>query len=109
MARSSFVADQIRLKAIADRLRDRCGAQRVLLFGSAARGEATEHSDVDLLIVLPTTEKFYQRMASVHEAVRDLSLGMPLAPIVLTPEELEARLAKGDQFVQTIVETGVDL
>jgi hypothetical protein len=53
---------------------------RVLLFGSAARGEATEHSDVDLLIVLPTTEKFYQRMASVHEAVRDLSLGMPLAP-----------------------------
>jgi len=109
MVRSSFVVDQTRLSAIADRLRERCGAQRVILFGSAARGEATEHSDLDLLIVLPTTEKFYQRMASVHEAVRDLSRGLPLAPIVLTPEELAVRLAKGDQFVQTIVETGVDL
>jgi len=28
---------------------------------------------------------------------------------VLTPEELAVRLARGDQFIQEIVETGVDL
>ena len=27
----------------------------------------------------------------------------------LTPEELSVRLARGDQFIQEIVETGVDL
>jgi hypothetical protein len=34
---------------------------------------------------------------------------MPLAPVVLTPEELTARLARGDQFAQEIVQDGVDL
>ena len=28
-------------------------AQRVVLFGSAARGEMTEHSDLDFLVVIP--------------------------------------------------------
>jgi predicted nucleotidyltransferase len=97
------------LKAIADRLRDRYGAERVLVFGSTARGAATEHSDIDLLVIARTTERFYERMGSVLAVVRDLSHGLPLAPIVLTPEELSARLARGDQFVQEIIETGVDV
>ncbi len=97
------------LKAIADRLRERYGAERVLVFGSTARGTVTAHSDIDLLVVAPTKERFYERMGSVLAVVRDLSHGLPLAPIVLTPEELSARLARGDQFVQEIVETGVDV
>lgn len=103
------VVDRERLKAIADLLKKKYGAKRVVLFGSAARGEATEHSDIDLLVISPTTEKFYERMASVLKVVRDLSRGMPLAPIVLTPEEVKARLDRGDQFVEEIVSTGVDL
>ena len=101
--------DRERLKSVAERLRERYGAQRVILFGSVARGEATEDSDVDLLVISPTTENFYTRMASVLETVRDISRGMPLSPIVLTPDELKARLDRGDQFVQDIVATGVDL
>jgi predicted nucleotidyltransferase len=97
------------LKAIADRLRERYGAERVLVYGSVARSTPTEHSDIDLLIVAPTKERFYERMGSVLAAVRDISLGLPLAPIVLTPEELSDRLARGDQFIQEIVQTGVEL
>lgn len=98
-----------RLKSVAERLKERYGAQRVILFGSAARGEATEDSDIDLLVISPTAEEFYTRMASVLETVRDISRGMPLSPIVLTPDELKARLDRGDQFVQDIIATGVDL
>lgn len=105
----SGVVTHTALKAIADRLRDRYGAERVLVYGSVARGTPTEHSDIDLLVVAPTAERFYERMGSALAAVRDISLGLPLAPIVLTPEELAARLVRGDQFIQEIVETGVDL
>jgi predicted nucleotidyltransferase len=106
---TSGVVTQAALKAIADRLRDRYGAERVLVYGSVARGTATEHSDIDLLVVAPTTERFYERMGSALAVVRDISRGLPLAPIVVTPEELSFRLARGDQFIQEIVETGVEL
>ncbi len=97
------------LKAIAGRLRERYRAERVLLYGSFARGTPTEHSDIDLLVVAPTKERFYERVGSVLAAVRDISLGLPLAPIVLTPEELSERIARGDQFILEIVQTGVEL
>jgi predicted nucleotidyltransferase len=106
---TSGVVMHATLKAIADRLRDRYGAERVLVYGSVARGETTEHSDIDLMVIAQTKERFYERMGSALAVVRDLSHGLPLAPIVLTPEELSARLARGDQFIQEIVETGVDL
>lgn len=109
MGTTSGVVTQAALKAIADRLRDRYGAERVLVYGSVARGESTEHSDIDLLVVVPTKERFYERTGSVLALVRDISHGIPLAPIVLTPEELATRLARGDQFLQEIVQSGVDV
>ena len=48
-------------------------------------------------------------MGSVLASVRDLGHGMPLAPIVLTPEELATRLDRGDQFVEEMLKGGVDL
>ncbi|MGD9729877.1 MAG: nucleotidyltransferase domain-containing protein, partial [Nitrospiraceae bacterium] len=80
--------DRARLKTIADRLRRDYGAGRVILFGSAARDTATHHSDIDLLVIADTSERFYERPAAVLRTVRDLSYGMPLAPIVLTSQEL---------------------
>lgn len=111
METTAGLVSQATLKAIADRLRDRYGAERVLVlvYGSVARGKPTEHSDIDLLVVAATQERFYERMGSVLAIVRDISHGIPLAPIVLTPEELSTRLARGDQFVQEILQCGVDL
>jgi len=105
----STVVDQERLKPIADRLRHEYGAVRVILFGSVAHNRATEHSDIDLLVIAETAERFYQRSASVLRVVRDLSYGLPLAPIVLTTKELQTRLDRGDQFLAEVVGTGVDL
>lgn len=109
MTTVSTTADKSRLKTIADRLRRDYGAERVILFGSAARDMITEHSDIDLLVIAETRERFYERAASVLRTVRELSYGMPLAPIVLTAKELQARLDRGDQFIAEVIETGVDL
>jgi predicted nucleotidyltransferase len=98
-----------RLIAIAERLRRDYSAERVLLYGSVARGEATEDSDVDLLVIAPTKEPFYDRMATVRRIVRHLRAGLVLSPIVLTPQEVQTRLERGDQFVQEILQEGIEL
>lgn len=95
------------LGRIAERLRRRLGAEKVIAYGSVAKGEATRDSDIDLLVIAPGSEKAYLRMARVLEAVRDLSRGIPLSPIVLTSEEVEERMARGDAFLRQIFGEGV--
>lgn len=98
-----------RLKVISERLKKEYKAEKVILFGSLARGDATEDSDADILVIAPTNERCFERMATVLEIVRDLYNGLALSPIVLRPEEIAERLKIGDQFVQEILETGVEL
>jgi predicted nucleotidyltransferase len=98
-----------RLRAIAERLRREYGAERILLYGSSARGEAGPDSDIDLLIIAPSRERFFERMASVLRLSRDIRAGLPLSPLVLTPDEVEQRLARGDQFVADILSSGVEI
>lgn len=98
-----------KIKEMGKTLKEKYGARRVILFGSYAKGEATSDSDVDLLVIAPTTERFNQRMATVLRLVRGLYHGIPLAPIVLSPEEVEGRRRIGDQFVEEILKKGVEI
>ena len=45
----------IRESGLLDRLREEYGRPTVVLFGSFARGEDTEYSDADLLVITPST------------------------------------------------------
>lgn len=98
-----------RIKEISARLKKEYHAEKVILYGSYARGEATEDSDIDLFIIAPTIERFFERMATVVGTVRDLRRGLPLSPIVLTPKEVEERMKRGDQFIKEILEEGVEI
>lgn len=97
------------LRNISERLKREYNAEKVILFGSYARGEETLDSDVDILVIAPTKERMIDRMASVSRIIRDLRNGLPISPIVLTPEEFRRKLDKGDAFIQTVVEEGVEL
>jgi predicted nucleotidyltransferase len=98
-----------RLQMISERLKREYQAEKVILYGSHATGEATEDSDVDLFIIAPTKERFFERMATVRRLIRDLRNGLPIAPIVLTPGEVEERRKVGDQFIIGILEEGLTL
>ena len=77
--------------------------EKVVLFGSCAVGEATEDSDVDLLVVMPFKGR------SVDQAVRlrmDTRPSFPVDLIVRTPEMITERLRLGDMFICDILETG---
>lgn len=98
-----------RLRKISERLKKEYHAEKVILYGSYATGEATEDSDVDLFIIAPTNERFFERMATVRGLIRDLRNGLPVAPMVLTPKEVEQRVKIGDQFITEIIEKGIYL
>jgi len=98
-----------RLHMISERLKKEYQAEKIILFGSYATGDATEDSDVDLFIIAPTKERFFERMATVRRLIRDLRNGLPIAPIVLTPGEVEERRKVGDQFIIGILEEGLTL
>jgi predicted nucleotidyltransferase len=78
------------LRLATDRLVVQFRPQRVILFGSQARGTADARSDVDLLVVCRFDAKWESRRALMIAMDRALKgLGIARDVIVLTPEEFE--------------------
>lgn len=98
-----------RLQKISERLKKEYHAEKVILYGSYARGEETEDSDIDILVIAPTQERMFERMATVRGLIRDLRNGLPFSPVVFTPEEFTSKLNQNDPFMRTVVEEGMVL
>jgi len=80
--------------------------QKVILFGSYAYGTPRQDSDIDLLIIKETSERFLDRWVTVRRILSDPERTVPLETLVLTPQEVERRLAIGDQFLAEILDKG---
>lgn len=86
--------------------------EKVILFGSYAKGRARKDSDIDLLIVKKTKKRRPERMDEVFDLLyKPEYLGkgffnIPIEPHVYTPEELEQRVSLGDFFIKEILEQG---
>jgi hypothetical protein len=80
--------------------------ERVILFGSRARHEANEHSDVDLIVVSSNFEgmDFFDRVAKMYDYWNS---DLPVDFLCYTPEEFE-RLKDQATIVRQAVRTGVD-
>jgi len=94
------------VRVILERLVQEYAPERVILFGSYAHGDPRPDSDIDLLIIKKTSERFIDRWVTVRGLLSDSRRTVPLETIVLTPEEIAARLAVGDQFLAEIMEKG---
>ncbi len=60
--------------------------QRIILFGSAARGEMGPHSDVDLLVVTETDDA-HRLTADIYGNL--FGVGAPVDLIVASPKQVE--------------------
>ena len=80
--------------------------QKVVLFGSYAYGSPRSDSDIDLLIIKNTSERFIDRWTTVRGILSDPGRTAPLETLVLTPDEVSRRLSIGDQFLREIMEKG---
>lgn len=89
-----------------DRLVREYAPRKVILFGSHTAGTADRDSDVDLLIIKETRDRFLDRWMSAQAALEGTHRSIPVDTLVLTPDELDERLRRGDQFIQEILSTG---
>jgi predicted nucleotidyltransferase len=94
------------IQDILDKLLAGYAPQKVILFGSYAYGDPRPHSDIDLLIIKDTGERFIDRWVTVRHLLSDPERTIPLETLILTPQELARRMAIGDQFLAEILEKG---
>ena len=62
---------------------------RIMLFGSAVKGELRPDSDIDLLIITDIAEKLDERIKLRMEIVKILGEGSPFEIHIITDEEYE--------------------
>ncbi|MGI0029287.1 MAG: nucleotidyltransferase domain-containing protein [Nitrososphaera sp.] len=63
--------------------------KKVILFGSYARGEADEGSDVDILVIEPEVSDKHAEMIRLRSAVGSIGAGVDV--LVYSEAEVEAR------------------
>ncbi len=104
--RESFTTPAKRQAYIAEvcrRIAEEFKPEKIILFGSHAYGEPTPESNLDLLVVMPYEESYFQQAAKISQR---LGLVTPMDLLVRTPEELQYRLDIGDRLMREIVERG---
>ena len=79
--------DETLLNEVVRRVLTVARPDRIILFGSAATGQMTKDSDIDLLIVEPTSANTHERRVEIRDAVGDI--GYPVDVIVMRTERFE--------------------
>jgi predicted nucleotidyltransferase len=79
---------------------------RVILFGSFARNESDELSDMDLVLIKDTDEDFFSR---IRQVLRILDLRTAIDILVYTPAEFRAMQEQGNALIETVLSEGVVL
>lgn len=75
------------LNRATERLVEQFHPERIILFGSHARGTADEHSDVDFLVISSFEGKRRTVLVAMDRALRKMGFARDI--VLLTPEEFE--------------------
>jgi len=80
------------------------GILKAFVFGSYARGDASRHSDLDLIVIARTAKRFFDRYDGLYldacHAVGNIGIDL----LVYTPEELSGISHR--RFIQNALATG---
>jgi len=77
--------------------------QKIILFGSYARGNPRPESDVDILVVMDTPLKEVRQAIQICQQI-EYRFGLDL--IVHTPKYLADRVKMGDWFLRDVLKDG---
>lgn len=96
--------DQGTIQQLVQKIVEAVNPLRIVLFGSAARGQMNPDSDLDLLVVMP---RGTHRRRTAQQLYRQLEgVGVPFDIIVATPEDLERHKDNIGLIYRTILREG---
>ena len=79
--------------------------ERIIVFGSFARGEARPGSDLDLLVVLKFEGSHHRKMGEVGALLSGLDV--PKDVLVVTPADVERSMDRWDSVIKTACVEGI--
>jgi predicted nucleotidyltransferase len=92
------------LEAMVQRLLAAGQPQKIILFGSQARGQAGRDSDYDLLVIEDSSQPRYRRAVSYRRALKDLGTSKDI--LVWTPREIAEWQDVPNAFITTALREG---
>ena len=92
------------IRKITAQLVERCAPERIILFGSAARGDSGADSDADFLIITRDCPLLGADRIRTLNRIIDRHIAADF--LVYRPEEFATRLAMGDPFLATVLREG---
>jgi len=78
--------------------------EKIILFGSAATGDMDEYSDLDVVVIKKTSQRFIKRLVKVAKLLRDEL--HPADVFVYTPEEFKQMQEEENPFIEQVLKTG---
>ncbi len=93
-------------KEIANIIAKKYNPEKIILFGSVARGEARKYSDIDLCIIKNTRLPLRKRIWRVYKLIRGYNYNYGVEPIVFTPKEFKDKREIDNYFVRNIIKDG---
>jgi predicted nucleotidyltransferase len=94
------------IRSLVGMIAEKFQPQKIILFGSYARGSVLPESDIDLLIIMETPLRPVQQALKIRQFINPL-FGLDL--IIYTPQQLQQRLVMGDSFLRDILAEGLVL
>ena len=101
------MVNENKIRQTAIRIGVAINAERVVLFGSYARDEANENSDVDLMVIADSDMPRFKRSRKLYKLLRPYPFGMDI--LVYTPQEVEKAKKSPVTFVSMILKEGKTL
>lgn len=93
------------LSYIVDKIVEEIAPRQIILFGSRARGESSEKSDLDLFVVQDSDVSNREVRRQIESVLWGRRFGVDL--IVRTPEEVDRNVRDGNPFyTRNILENG---
>jgi len=83
--------------------------ESIVLYGSIARGEAHENSDIDILVVASDDDrKLYDRISKIRTMI-DLNNNTLTTLVHMSKDEIERYVKLGSPFIENVLKEGIIL
>lgn len=90
------------VKKLSRQIQQRYAPEKIILFGSCARGDYDDYSDIDMIIIKQTDKRFLDR---IKDVLMICDYRIAFEPLVYTPAEVK-EMSSWNTFIQGALKEG---